>query len=109
MTEQARTITLDGVSYDVAQFSQGVQSAVGIYNAINADLQKEQLAVLKSQAAMQSIGAQIAEAVKKELADQAAAAAPAALDASAADNVVPAPAADAAPVVEATPVDVPAA
>lgn len=74
MTEQTKTITLDGVSYDVAQFSQGVQSAIVIYNGFQADLQKEQLAAMKTQAALQSVGNQIAEAVKKELAEQAAAA-----------------------------------
>jgi hypothetical protein len=89
MTEQARTITLDGISYAVDQFSQGVQQAIGIYNAINAQLQTEQLAVIKSQAAMQSIGNQITEAVKKELADKAAAAAEGTMSADAAD-VVPA-------------------
>lgn len=68
MQEQARTITLDGISYDVAQFSQGVQTAINVYNGFNADLQKEQLAVMKSQAAMRAVGAQIAEAVKAELA-----------------------------------------
>jgi hypothetical protein len=72
MTEQARTLTLDGVTHNVADFSVGVQNAVGIYNSISADLQKEQIAVLKSQAALQSIGAQIGEAVKKELAEKAA-------------------------------------
>lgn len=72
MTEQARTITIDGVSHNVADFSVGVQNAVGIYNAITADLQKEQIAVLKSQSALQSIGAQIGEAVKKELAEKEA-------------------------------------
>ena len=86
MTEQARTITLDGISYDIAQCSQGVQSAVGIYNALQADLQKEQLAVIKTQAAMQGIGAQIGEAVKKELAEIQEKA----LSADAADTVVPA-------------------
>lgn len=74
MTEQARTITIDGVSHNVADFSVGVQNAVGIYNAITADLQKEQIAVLKSQSALQSIGAQIGEAVKKELAEKEASA-----------------------------------
>ena len=93
MTTENRTITLDGISYDIAQFSQGVQSAVGIYNAINADLQKEQLAVLKTQAALQSIGAQIADAVKKELAEKQAAA----LSADGADVV---PAANDAPAAE---------
>lgn len=74
MTEAAKTITLDGISYDVAQFSQGVQQAIGIYNVFNADLQKAQLDVMKNQAALQTIGAQITEAVKKELADKKAAA-----------------------------------
>lgn len=68
MQDQARTITLDGISYDVGQFSQGVQNAITIYNGFNADLQKEQMAVMKTQAAMQTVGAQIAEAVKAELA-----------------------------------------
>lgn len=67
MTEQARTITLDGVSYDVNQFSEGVQQAVVIYNTFNADLQKAQLEVVKTQAALQSIGSQITAAVRKEL------------------------------------------
>jgi hypothetical protein len=74
MTEQARTITLDGISYDVAQFSEGVQQAVGIYNVFAADLQKAQLDVVKNQAAMQSVGNQISAAVKKELDEKKAAA-----------------------------------
>lgn len=73
--DQARSITIDGIAYDLSQFSQGVQQAVGIYNVFNADLQKAQLEVIKSQAALQSVGAQISEAVKKELAERAAAAA----------------------------------
>ena len=81
-----RTITLDGISYDVAQFSQGVQSAIGVYNTYSADLQREQLAAMKTQAALQTIGAQIAEAVKKELAEKAAAAQEA-LSPDAADEV----------------------
>jgi hypothetical protein len=67
--DQARTITLDGISYDVAQFSEGVQQAVTIYNTFSTDLQKAQLEVIKTQAALQSIGAQITSAVKKELED----------------------------------------
>lgn len=78
MTEQARTLTLDGETYDVGQFSEGVQQAVGIYNTIQAQLQGEQLAVIKSQAALQSLAGQIATAVRKELDEKAAAAAPAA-------------------------------
>ena len=79
-----KTITLDGISYDVAQFSEGVQQAVTIYNSFNADLQKAQLEVVKTQAAMQSVGAQIAAAVKKELEEKKAAAEKATAEASAA-------------------------
>jgi len=88
MQDQARTITLDGISYDVAQFSQGVQNAIGIYNTFNADLQREQMAAMKSQAAMQTIGAQIGEAVKAELAAKQAESSR--MHANAADDVVPA-------------------
>lgn len=84
--EPTRTITLDGISYDVAQFSQGVQSAIAVYNQFQADLQREQLAVMKTQGALQTIGAQIGEAVKKELAEKQAAA-EAQLSADAADKV----------------------
>lgn len=75
MAAEQQTITLDGISYALDQFSQGVQQAVGIYNSFQADLQKAQLEVVKTQAALQNIGSQITEAVKKELADKAAAAA----------------------------------
>lgn len=75
MADQAQSITLDGISYALDQFSAQVQQAVGIYNAFQADLTKEQLAVIKTQAAVQNLGAQISEAVKKELAEKAAAAA----------------------------------
>jgi hypothetical protein len=74
--DQARSITVDGISYDAAQFTDAVQQAVSIYNTFQADLQKAQLEVLKTQAAMQTIGAQIGEAVKKELAEKSAAANP---------------------------------
>lgn len=71
--EAPKTITLDGVSHDVTRFSQPVQNAISVYNTFNAQLQTEQLAVMKTQAALQSIGSQIAEAVKKELEEQSAA------------------------------------
>ena len=74
MAEQARTITLDGITYDLAQFSQGVQQATDVYNSIAADLNKSQLEVIKCQSALQTIGAQISAAVKKELEEKKAAA-----------------------------------
>lgn len=69
--DQARSITVDGISYDIAQFSPEIQQAVTIYNAINADLQKAQLEVIKCQAAIQTVGSQIGEGVKLELAKKA--------------------------------------
>jgi hypothetical protein len=71
--ENAQTITLDGVTYEVTKFSQQVQQAIGIYNTFNSQLQGEQLAVLKTQAALQSIASQLTEAIKKELAAEAGA------------------------------------
>lgn len=67
-----QSITLDGISYALDQFTPAVQQAVGIYNAIAADLSKAQIEVVKSQAAMQHISAQISDTVKKELAEKAA-------------------------------------
>ena len=81
MAEQ--TITLDGVSYALDQFSAAVQQAVGVYNTFAADLQKAQVEVIKCQSAMQTVGAQISEAVKKELAEKAVAEAPAPVEVAA--------------------------
>jgi len=82
--DQARSITVDGISYDVAQFSPEVQQAVGIYNTFSADLQKAQLDVIKCQAALQNVGSQISAAVKAELEKKAADAAAATPEAPAA-------------------------
>lgn len=68
--EQPKTINLDGTSYDIDQFSPGVQQAVFIYNKFSAQLQDQQLEVMKTQAALQQVGQQITEAVQKELAEK---------------------------------------
>ncbi len=68
--DQKQTITLDGQTYNVAEFSDGVQQAVAIYNSITVDLQKAQIDVIRNQAALQTIAAQLTEAVKKELAEK---------------------------------------
>ena len=70
--DQPKTINLDGTSYDVDQFTPGVQQAVFIYNKFSAQLQEQQLEVMKTQAALQQVGQQITEAVKKELAEKEA-------------------------------------
>ena len=74
MEQQAqapRTINLDGESHDLDQFSPGVQQAVFIYNKFSAELQEQQIEVMKTQAALQQVGQQITEAVKAELAEKA--------------------------------------
>jgi hypothetical protein len=70
------TINLDGISYNVEQFSKGVQQAVLIYNKFALQLQDQQLEVMKTQAALQQVGSQITEAVKKELDEKKAASDP---------------------------------
>lgn len=67
MEQAAQTLTIDGVNHEVTNFSPAIQQAVGIYNTFQADLQKAQMEVVKVQAALQSIGNQISEAVKAEL------------------------------------------
>ena len=68
--EQPKTINIDGQTYEVEQFSAGVQQAVFIYNTFTADLQRQQLEVMKTQAALQQVGQQITETVKQELIEQ---------------------------------------
>lgn len=70
MTEKSlptNTLTLDGVQHDVSKFSPTVQHAISIYNRFTSELQEQQLAVLKTQAAIAHFSTQIAAAVKSEL------------------------------------------
>lgn len=69
-TTEAQTITFDDKVYDVSRFSASVQNAIGIYNQFNAELGREQMAVIKTQAALQTLQAQLASAVRKELVEQ---------------------------------------
>lgn len=71
--DQEKTVSIGDVQYKVAQFSPGIQQAVEIYNGIQIDLQKSQIEVVKNQAALQSIGNQITEGIKHELAQLEAA------------------------------------
>ena len=70
MEHQPKTITIDGQAYEVEQFSEGIQQAIYIYNTFNAQLQGQQLEVMKTQAALQTVGQQITDAVKAELVEQ---------------------------------------
>lgn len=72
MEQAQRTITVEGQVHNVDQFSAGIQQAVLIYNKFQQQLQDEQLAVMKTQAALSQVGGQITEGVKQELAAIAA-------------------------------------
>lgn len=64
---QPQTITVDGKTYELDKLSPQVQQAVAIYNRFNSDLSEAQLSVIKCQAAVATVGQQIAEAIKKEI------------------------------------------
>lgn len=68
--DQVQQITLDGETYETSTFSPAVQQAVQIHGMFQADLKKAQLDVIKNQAALQTIGNQISEAIRKEIADR---------------------------------------
>lgn len=69
---QAQTLTLDGITYDLSNFSDEVRAAVGIYNAFNSQLAEERLAVMKTESALAHLGTQLAARAAKELADKKA-------------------------------------
>ena len=69
---QPNSINVDGENHEIKQFSPGIQQAVFLYNKFSAQLQEQQIEVMKTQAALQQIGMQITEAVKIELAQKAA-------------------------------------
>lgn len=69
--DQPQTINLDGVNYEVTQFSPAVQQAVAIHQRFVTELQDANVEVIKLKAALTTIINQLSDAVKKELADQA--------------------------------------
>ena len=60
-------ITFDGTDYPVAELSETVQQLVQIHTAWRNDLQKERLAVAKTEAAIRSLDAELAQAVSAAL------------------------------------------
>lgn len=68
---EIKTITRDGTSYPVEQFSAEVQHLVAIYNKFQAQLPDLQLEVMKTQAAMNQLNEEIGKYVDKELRAQA--------------------------------------
>ena len=61
-------ITIDGKDYPVSQFSETVQRLVAIHTEWRNDLAEERLAVAKTEAAIRSLDAELAQTVQKELA-----------------------------------------
>jgi hypothetical protein len=93
--EAPATITVAGKEYPVSGFSETVQKLVAIHTEWRNDLQEEQLAVAKTQAAIRALDAELTATVQAELNPKPAPAPvpPAANDAPATD--APAPATDA--------------
>lgn len=67
---QTKTISLDGVQYDLDRFSHAVQHIVMIHNKFTLDLQEAQLEVMKNQAAIKHVSDQLTEQIKKELMEE---------------------------------------
>lgn len=60
-------LTIDGVDHPVSAFSEQVQRLVFIHTSWRNDLQKERLAVMKSEAAVRALDAELAQLVASEL------------------------------------------
>ncbi len=73
---QINTITVDGKEHAITDFSQHVQTLVGIHSKWSVELQEQRLAVAKTEAALRGLDAELSGLVAKELAgpDETAAA-----------------------------------
>jgi hypothetical protein len=60
-------IILDGVSYNINNFSQNVQSMIAVRERWEDDLTKERSAVLKTESAIRSLDEQLSRIVQEEL------------------------------------------
>lgn len=67
-TPRMQSVTLDGIQYAVTGFSAGVQEAVAIYERFSDDLNTHQYEIIKLNAAMQHLMANINRAVTEEIA-----------------------------------------
>jgi hypothetical protein len=64
---QESKIILDGVDYPLEQFSDNVKRLIGVRQVWQNQLEEERLNVAKSEAAIQSLDAQLTNLVKAEL------------------------------------------
>ncbi len=65
------TVTIDGVTHSVTDFSNEVQQLVGIRNLWGNQLNDERLAAAKTEAALRTLDNQLAELVTKQLDEKA--------------------------------------
>lgn len=68
---QINTLTIDGKEYPITDFSQQVQTLVGIHSKWSSDLQEQRLDVAKTEAALRNLDAELAKVVAEELAAKA--------------------------------------
>lgn len=68
MSQAIHSLTLDGISYSINQFSPQVQQLTNFYNALFEDQTAETHKLMKTQAAIAQVHSQITELVKFELA-----------------------------------------
>lgn len=67
MSQPIQSLTLNGISYSINQFSPQVQQLTNFYNSLIADQATETYALMKTQAAIAQVHNQITEIVKDEL------------------------------------------
>jgi hypothetical protein len=67
MAEELKTLTIDGVEYPIADFSEKVQRLIGIHQAWEADAASKRLEVAKSEAALRDLTREILSIVKEEI------------------------------------------
>lgn len=76
--EAPKSLTIDGVDYQVADFSESVQRLVQVHTFWRNDLNTERLAVAKTEAAIRNLDAELTQLVAAELKAKAEAGTPAA-------------------------------
>ncbi|MEM2159640.1 MAG: hypothetical protein QXN55_01645 [Candidatus Nitrosotenuis sp.] len=67
MTEELKTLTIDGVEYQIADFSSKVQQLISIHQGWEADANAKRLEVAKVEAALRDLTREILSLVKSEI------------------------------------------
>lgn len=68
MTDPIKTLIVDNVEYPTEQFSPEIQNLLVVRQTWSAELIKERSAVVKTEAAIRQLEAELAQMVAKELA-----------------------------------------